>query len=102
MTTAALFTSATKVTTLGKYITWQFSGGPALAGKRVEIWAATQVGTEPWSAFTNRTARIADASGNAYFFLRSSSATWVSVRAYYPGDEVTGALWSPTRLGRYR
>lgn len=102
VTTAALFTSATKVTTVGKYVTWQFSGGPALAGKRIEIWAATQVGTEPWSAFTNRTARIADASGNAYFYLRSATATWVSARAYYPGDEVTAALWSPTRLVRYR
>jgi hypothetical protein len=100
--TSALFTPASKVTTVGKYITWQFSGGPALAGKRVEIWAATQVGTDPWSAFTNRTARIADASGNAYFFLRSSSATWLSVRAYFPGDETAPAIWSPTRLARYR
>jgi hypothetical protein len=102
VTTSSLFTAQTKVTTIGKYVTWQFSGGPALAGRRVEIWAATQVGTEPWSAFTNRTARIADASGNAYFYLRSSTATWVSVRAHYPGDEATAAAWSPTRLARYR
>ena len=101
-TTSALFTAPTKVTTTGRYITWQFSGGPALAGKRVEIWTATQIGTEPWSAFTNRTARIADASGNAYFYLRSTTATWVSARAYYPGDEATAAVWSPTRLARYR
>ena len=102
VTTSSLFTTQTKVTTVGKYITWQFSGGPALAGKRIEIWAATQVGTDPWSAFTNRTARIADASGNAYFHLRSSTATWVSARAYFPGDETTAPAWSPTRLARYR
>ena len=102
VTTSGAFTTATKVTTVGTYITWQFSGGPALAGKRVEIWAATQVGAESWSAFTNRTARIADASGNAYFYLRSSTAAWVSARVYYPGDEVTAALWSPARLARYR
>jgi len=102
VTTAAAFTTSTTVTTVGKYITWQFSGGPALAGKRVEIWVATRVGTEPWSAFTTRTARIADASGNAYFHLRSSTATWVSARAYFPGDEATAALWAPARLGRYR
>jgi hypothetical protein len=102
VTTSALFTAPTKVTTVGRYVTWQFSGGPALAGKRVEIWAATQAGTEPWSAFTNRTARIADAAGNAYFYLRSSAATWISARAHYPGDDVTAPVWSPTRLARYR
>jgi hypothetical protein len=102
VTTSAAFTAPTKVTTVGKYITWQFAGGPALAGRRVEIWTATRVGTDPWSPFANRTARIADASGNAYFYLRSSPAMWVSARAYYPGDEATGAAWSPARLGRYR
>jgi hypothetical protein len=73
-----------------------------MAGKRVEIWIATRVGIDPWSAFANRTARIADASGNAYFYLRSNTPTWVSARAYFPGDETTAALWSPARLGRYR
>ncbi|MEX1168632.1 MAG: hypothetical protein WEE50_00675, partial [Chloroflexota bacterium] len=102
VTTAAAFTAPTKVTSVGKYFTWQFSGGPAMAGRRVEIWVANRVGTEPWSAFTNRTARIADASGNAYYYLRSSNATWISARAYFPGDEVTAAVWSPARLGRYR
>ncbi len=101
-TTSGPFTTQSKVTTVGRYVTWQFSGGPALAGKRVEIWTATQVGTAPWSAFTSRTARIADASGDVYFYLRSATATWVSARAFYPGDEVTAAIWSPTRLARYR
>jgi len=73
-----------------------------MAGKRVEIWVATRAGTDPWSAFTSRTARIADASGDAYYYLRSASATWVSARAYFPGDETTAAVWSPARLGRYR
>jgi hypothetical protein len=102
LTTAAPFTAPTKVTSVGKYFTWQFSGGPAMAGRRVEIWIATRAGTDPWSAFTNRTARIADAAGNAYFYLRSSSATWVSARAYFPGDDAIGPAWSPARLGRYR
>jgi len=101
-TTATLFTATTKVTSVGRYVTWQFSGGPAMAGKRVEIWVATRVGTDPWSVFTNRTARIADASGDAYFHLRSATATWVSARAYFPGDETAAAVWSPARLGRYR
>jgi hypothetical protein len=102
VTTSAAFTAPTKITTVGKYVTWQFAGGPALAGRRVEIWTATRVGTDPWSPFAKLTARIADASGNAYFYLRGSTATWVSARAYYPGDEATTAAWSPTRLGRYR
>ena len=100
--TAALFTATTKVTSVGKYVTWQFSGGPAMSGKRVEIWVATRAETDPWSAFTSRTARIADASGDAYFHLRSATATWVSARAFFPGDETTAAVWSPARLGRYR
>jgi hypothetical protein len=102
VTTTALFTATTKVTSVGRYLTWQFSGGPAMAGKRVEIWVATRAGTDPWSVFTSRTARIADASGDAYYYLRSATATWVSARAYFPGDETTVAIWSPARLGRYR
>jgi hypothetical protein len=101
-TTSAVFSTTTKVATVGKYITWQFSGGPAMAGKRVEVWLATRVGTEAWSAFNNRTTRVADAAGNAYFHLRSSTATWVSARAYFAGDETITPLWSPARLGRYR
>jgi hypothetical protein len=102
VTTTALFTATTKVTSVGRYLTWQFSGGPAMAGKRVEIWVATRAGTDPWSVFTSRTTRIADASGDAYYYLRSATATWVSARAYFPGDETTVAIWSPARLGRYR
>jgi hypothetical protein len=102
VTATALFSAPTKVTSVGKYLTWQFSGGPGMAGRRVEIWVATRAGTDPWSAFTNRTARIADAAGNAYFYLRSPSATWVSARAYFPGDEAMAAAWSPARLGSYR
>ncbi len=101
-TTNAFFSTTTKVASIGKYITWQFSGGPGMAGKRVEIWVANRVGTEAWSAFTSRTARIADAGGNAYFHVRSTTPAWISVRAYFPGDEVTAALWSPARPGRYR
>ena len=102
VTTTALFTTPTKVTSVGKYLTWQFAGGPAMAGKRVEIWVATKAGIEPWSAFTNRTARIADANGNAYFHLRGATAMWVSARAYLPADEAAAELWSPARLGSYR
>ena len=101
-TTSGTFSAPTKTTTVTRYLTWQFSGGPAMAGKRVEIWLATRVGLDPWSAFANRTARIADASGTAYFYFRSSTPTWVSARAYFPGDETVAALWSPARLGRYR
>jgi hypothetical protein len=102
VTTSAAFSSTTKVTSLGKYLTWQFTGGPAMAGKRVEIWTATRVGIDPWSPFNIRTARIADATGTAYFNFRSSTPIWVSARAYFPGDATAPALWSPARSGRYR
>ena len=102
VTTTALFTATTKVAYVGKYLTWQFSGGPAMAGQRVEIWVATRTGTDPWSAFTNRTTRIANSSGDAYFYLRSATPTWVSARAYFPGGETAAPVWSAARLGRYR
>ena len=102
VTTGTVFTSLTKVTSVGKYLTWQFAGGPAMAGKRVEVWLATRVGTDPWGAFSIRTTRLADAAGNAYFNLRSGTPMWASARAYFPGDELNPAVWSPSRLGRYR
>ena len=77
------FTVATKVAKLGKYVTWKFSGGSALVGKTVQIWVATKNSAGKWSAFTLLTARTVDASGNAYFWWKTSSKAWISVRAGY-------------------
>jgi hypothetical protein len=77
------FTVATKVAKLGQYVTWKFSGGSALVGKTVQIWVATKNSAGKWSAFTLLTARRVDASGNAYFWWKTSSKAWISVRAGY-------------------
>lgn len=73
------FSAATKIAALNKYVTFRFSGGAALAGKRVEIWVATKNANGTWGAFVKVTARYADASGNADYYVRSSTAKWISV-----------------------
>lgn len=77
------FTIRTKVAKLGKYVTWKFSGGSALVGKTVQIWVATKNSAGKWSAFKPLTARRVDASGNAYFWWKTSSKAWISVRGGY-------------------
>jgi hypothetical protein len=96
------FSTTTKVAARGKYITWRFSGGSALAGKTVEIWRAIKNADGSWGAFSKLTARVADGSGKAYFWWRYSSAKWISVRAYYAGDATHSVSWSPARQGRWR
>jgi hypothetical protein len=77
------FSISTKVAKLGKYVTWKFSGGSALVGKTVQIWVATKNSAGKWSAFKQLTARRVDASGNAYFWWKTSSKAWISVRGGY-------------------
>jgi hypothetical protein len=89
------FSISTKVAKLGKYVTWKFSGGSALVGKSVQIWVATKNSAGMWSAFALKTARTVDASGNAYFWWKTSSKAWISVRAGYLGSlsVATQARW---------
>ena len=95
------FSNTTKVAARGKYETWRFKGGPAMAGKTVQIWVATKKANGTWGAFSKLTSRVADASGNAYFWLRSSTSKWVSVRAFYVGDATHSASWSVARQARW-
>jgi hypothetical protein len=85
-TKTGAFTTSTKVAKLGKYVTWKFAGGSALAGKTVQIWVATKNSAGRWSAFALKTARVADASGNAYFWWKTSTKAWISVRGGYLGS----------------
>jgi hypothetical protein len=73
----------TKLAKPGKYVTWKFSTGSALVGKAVQIWVATKNSAGKWSAFKLLTSRRVDTSGNAYFWWRTSSKAWISVRAGY-------------------
>ena len=73
----------TKLAKPGQYVTWKFSTGPALVGKSVQIWVATKNSAGKWSAFKLLTTRRVDTSGNAYFWWKTSSKAWISVRAGY-------------------
>jgi hypothetical protein len=83
----ATFTTKTKVVKLAKYVTWRFSAAKALAGKVVTIWVSTKLADGTWGAPKALTSRLIDINGNAYFWWKSGTATWVAVSASYAGDD---------------
>lgn len=85
------FTAATKLPALGNYVTVKMSLGTSAAGKTVEIWSASKNSAGVWSAFTVLTARVADASGNVYFFHRSYSAAWLSFYGVIGADRTNSS-----------
>jgi hypothetical protein len=96
VTTVGPFTTTTKVAALTKYVTVKMSFGASAAGATVEIWTASKNSAGVWSAFTKKTARIADASGNVYYYVRSSSAAWLSFQGR------TASASAPARQARWR
>ncbi len=96
VTQIGAFTTSTKVQTVGRYVTYRFDFGVAAAGKTFQIWGATKTGND-WSAFTVVTARVANASGVVYYYIRQNSATWKSYRAFWSG----GGVWTPARQARW-
>lgn len=74
------YTTATKIAMLGKYVTFKMDFGAASAGKTVEIWVAAKNSAGVWGGFSKLTSRVADANGVVYFYWKSASASWVSVR----------------------
>lgn len=85
------FTAATKLPALGKYVSVKMSLGTAAAGETIEIWRASKNSAGVWSAFTKLTARVADASGNVYFFHRSYSAAWLSFYGVLGADRTNSS-----------
>ncbi len=82
----ATFTAKTKVVKLSKYVTWRFTAPKALSGKIVTIWVSTKLADGTWGAPKALTSRLVDINGNAYFWWKSASTTWVAVSASYAGD----------------
>jgi hypothetical protein len=82
VTQTGVFTTSTKVAALNKYVTFRFDFGVSAAGKTIQILGATKTGND-WSPFANVTSRVANASGVVYYYIRQSSATWKSYRAYW-------------------
>jgi hypothetical protein len=97
VTQVGSFTTATKVAKVHTYVTFRFDFGIGAAGQNITIWGATKTGND-WSAFTHWTGRTANASGVVYYYFRSSSATWISVRAMWSG----GGVLTPPRQARWR
>jgi hypothetical protein len=96
------FTFATKVTPHGTYVTWQAHMSPALAGEKVSVWMATKpIGGTTWSSFAPFSSRVVDASGNAYFYFKSTSARWVSIKFSFAGNSAHSATTSLSRVAKY-
>lgn len=80
VTTSGPFSRTTKVPARGKYVTVKFSFGTGAAGQTVGIMIASKNSAGVWSAFTRRTGRVANSNGDVYFYWKSNSAAWLSIR----------------------
>ena len=80
VTTSGPFSRTTKVPAIGKYVTVKMSFGSGAAGQTVGIMIASKNSAGVWSAFTRRTGRIANSNGDVYFYWKSNSAAWLSIR----------------------
>lgn len=78
-------TTTPKRTRVGTYVTWRFTGGRALAGKRVDILMATWA-KGAWGTARKITSRVADANGTVTYSWKSTAATGVYVRVRLPGS----------------
>ena len=84
----------------GKYVTWKFTGGPALAGQRVNILVAKHV-NGAWGGPVYLKSAWADANGIVTFAWTSKTAAAVNVRVQWPGSthyavstsKALGAYW---------
>ena len=97
---ASGYTSSTpKYATVGKYVTWQFMGGSALAGQRVNVMVATRVGGV-WGLPKYLKSAWANSSGIVTFARSLSSAGAINVRVQWPGGTSYGVSTSKA-LGAY-
>jgi hypothetical protein len=95
--TSGYSTKSLKVQAKGKYVTWKFTGGAALAGQHVTIWVTTASIPGVWGPWKALTARVADANGIATYWWKSAKAASVSVRAEWMGNAQYGDSLSPAR-----
>lgn len=92
--------TATPVVAPGKYITWRGQTTANAAGQVVGIYVAVKNADGTWGPFNRLTGRTIDATGQALFWWRSSTPTWVSVR--FGIESGTSTLFSVARQGRWR
>ncbi len=84
VTKSGPFTTATKIAKLGTYVTLEVSLGAAAAGKHVTIQVAAKT-RGVWSAFTALAGLVADSNGHVFFYRKSASAAWLSIRGELGG-----------------
>ena len=99
---AGPFSSSTKIQKVGQYITWKMDGGPAIAGRTIQIWVAKKTSAHgTWSKWTLLATRRADATGAAYVSIITGNVQWMSIRPVLPAMATTTAAWGPSSIGRW-
>ena len=88
-----------KVTGVGKYVTWKFAGGMALAGQRVNVMVATRIGGV-WGGPVYLKSAWADPDGSVTFWFASRTAAAINVRVQWPASATYG-LSTSTARGAY-
>ena len=95
--TTGYTTKTPKVTTVGKYVTWKFTGGTALAGQRVNVMVAKKV-NGVWGGPVYLKSAWADANGIVTFAWHLGTAGAINVRVQWPGNGTSyGVSTSPAR-----
>jgi hypothetical protein len=97
--TTGYTTRTPKVQAKGKYVSWKFTGGMALAGQRVNVLIAKKV-NGVWGGPTYLKSAWAGADGSVTFSWKSNTAGAVNVRVQWPGD-ASHAVSVSKALGAY-
>ena len=98
--TSGYTTKTPKTQAKGKYVTWKFTGGTALAGQRVNVLVAKKI-NGAWGGPKYLKSAWADANGIVTFAWTSKTAAAVNVRVQWPGtnsysvsiSKALGAYW---------
>ena len=88
-----------KYQAVGKYVTWKFTGGMALAGQRVNILVAKHI-NGAWGGPVYLKSAWADANGIVSFAWTSKTAAAINVRVQWPGN-LSYAVSVSKALGAY-
>ena len=88
-----------KYQAVGKYVTWKFTGGTALAGQRVNILVAKHF-NGAWGGPVYYKSAWADANGIVTFAWTSKTAAAINVRVQWPGS-AANAVSTSKALGAY-
>jgi len=99
--TSGYTTSTPKTAKLGKYITWKFTGGAALAGQRVNVLVAKKI-NGAWGGPAYLKSAWADANGIVTFAWTSKTAVTLNVRVQWPGSVNYAASTSKALGGSWK